>query len=846
MSKTVVSEPFGLVEVAFVHVDPYEPDAAGWKLGEHVASFAGDAPQTFLRRWLYVFQRVHESTELFAEYYADDTGTFWALGGDVARAAELPERPSPASTGSDRLSVPIEVHGQRAYTWFLASSVRLSPTALQALEQDRPGFCRELHLADLGGRTGDSFTSGPRVEADGSTGTEPFVKVVDPVAIAHALTTHYEWAANDVVAWVSTYPGQSAAARAKVQKREARYLIAKMLLKVISDDPKDDLDLLDDLAETQGVDHDVNPTYLLKNEAHAYELERDRRLRVRDERSVALIRWLKTSAMRALERSHREYPNTDQYHAGEWLAHGARWLPRLLESAPGKTYLTELLSEPRSMINQFVLPQETPPTEVFGVARKQAHAVFALWEAVAPVVEKLEQSTRKVAMYKSINLLYAENLFLSRQSQVKVHVTFRPANPAKGVHFSYLHVNLSDEAEKVLKGTNVNIKRVGQALEIVNLALAIDGFADAMDSEDPDWRERGIGFANLLGSLADLGGAFHAQILEVLGRAAGRSAAALAAFGAVMDVICASDAALTAYQTDDYDHMVGHGIVAAGSTLSAIGAFILLGAAGSSPAPPVAGALAIVGAVVTAAGWVWAILSKDSDLETFVAHCEYGRAFGSGSAAPKWAGGPFSAWKTAPDGPQRQLIALHHLLAAFALRYAYFAGVTIHPSMMSGRSTFTIEFEFVYRLAGPGDPTRKQTPRYVVDWNQREVTHVSAGVVVSDEVATFGADGDGRAFVTIIHPMAKDTYPGHERPVPQVDLNDHDWEGGERPSKLDHHYLPRFAPISRADVRVQLDLRGDGTLLVPAQPKRMHLFAASVSDGSRGRQNVEVVSSKDE
>ncbi len=63
-----------------------------------------------------------------------------------------------------------------------------------------------------------------------------------------------------------------------------------------------------------------------------------------------------------------------------------------------------------------------------------------------------------------------------------------------------------------------------------------------------------------------------------------------------------------------------------------------VGASASVVGLPAGLVLGVGGAILVAAGYILAVFTADSELETFVLHCYFGRDFGKGSASPPWAG----------------------------------------------------------------------------------------------------------------------------------------------------------------------------------------------------------------
>jgi hypothetical protein len=116
---------------------------------------------------------------------------------------------------------------------------------------------------------------------------------------------------------------------------------------------------------------------------------------------------------------------------------------------------------------------------------------------------------------------------------------------------------------------------------------------------------------------------------------------------------------------NDYDAALGHGL-ALGAGLAEIGYFVVTG---STLGGPVGAAVAIVGAV----GGVIIIFATDSDAETFMGHCIWGKEFGKSSDKPDWAAHKLDWWKdsSGPFGIRSQIASLLNILHKYTVRHTF-------------------------------------------------------------------------------------------------------------------------------------------------------------------------------
>ncbi len=97
------------------------------------------------------------------------------------------------------------------------------------------------------------------------------------------------------------------------------------------------------------------------------------------------------------------------------------------------------------------------------------------------------------------------------------------------------------------------------------------------------------------------------------------------------------------YADGDYEGAVAHDVAAAGAAISLIAAAcgMLQAAAGTAVTgvgAPAAVVMGIVGALMLAAGSIWAYCAESSDVEKWLQHCFFGKKYGVGESYEKWRG----------------------------------------------------------------------------------------------------------------------------------------------------------------------------------------------------------------
>src|SRR5262249_41365979 len=154
-----------------------------------------------------------------------------------------------------------------------------------------------------------------------------------------------------------------------------------------------------------------------------------------------------------------------------------------------------------------------------------------------------------------------------------------------------------------------------------------------------------------------------------------------------------------------------------------VGQFLIL-VSPAGGAPPIAAAFIIVGATLMAVGFVMAYFAKDNDIEVFVAHTTFGRAFDSGSDNPSWIpNGKTLKDFAGPGGLDLQLGAYYNLLCGFSLETSTPGdAVIVRPISVTPTTIVAVKFVVSYL-------TDKQRPIYIANFATKTIRHGSTKTV---------------------------------------------------------------------------------------------------------------------
>lgn len=642
----------------------------------------GDLDASFVLardRWIYGIARTGSQCGLALELFVDGGDQIWPVSITPSNAtADRDARGEPRAHCGTTLSIPHTVNGRRIYWTFYASRVRLDADSVRWLVDHGRERLGEIDLA----LPEALITPGDGVAT---------LRITDPLTMAEGLHARYVSRRDALLGYTTTFRGQPARQRRETERRLQTKLLATMIAAVLDNDPDDDLDLRDDFAGGW-----VRPSAEQEMRAFLrdYDAQVERKVRLAARAGAMVCHWLSGELMGHAEVAHRNTVDERAAFLGAW----ARAASRLNECKPGEAFLAGLLENSDHFVHTYVLRESAAPEDVFAVGRKAAAGVVELWKELAPVwikargndqirvfVQALESITRETEIFSIVTRDRQVTLHLETVTRRRVTFTtveFRPGMARAKVE------RWLGRAE----GVSQLLRELTVVVEIVNLGLSIRALASA----EPGFNTvRAL--LGTIGSLCDTVVAF--QILTRM------SEKALAYIGLVSAVLDALDAALNASDMasrNDYTAMVGYGVVGIGAVITGVGCVMMATGAGASATVaglPAGVVIGILGAVVTAVGWIIAIFTRDSALELFVQHCLWGEDYGDGSDSmsdtPAWALEPFPRWR---DNIALQLRVLLNILAAFTLKASDYTRVTVYTGYVKPTSRFHFRFHAQYNL----------------------------------------------------------------------------------------------------------------------------------------------------
>lgn len=664
---TVLSRPFKLAEWKLYSVPDEDPRRWAPVRDPDETGRDADSFVPIRDKWVYVFlQWGTEFAVLHEELYVDESSQIHPVDMTQAREKERDRRPAQGPSSGSLHSLPVTISGNRAYYYFLSSRIRLPLEPLRKLQSRVHGL---LPAADL------AVTGLSNLEVD----KELVVGVTDPILVALNLNRRYQKAQDEVLGFTTVFPEQSSEQRAWVERTQKKRLLAQLLTSVRDQDPDDKLDLQDDFKAGGEAE--------MRRFLAEYEKTLKKKIEKSDRAAASVCSWLNGELMDILAGAYEIF-KTDDFH--KYLNSFSGCIARLQESAPGKAYLAGILENPNHFGHEYVLRKSAAPEDVFQVGRKSATAIVEIWKELAHVHIALRGSRSITVLVKSLEFISRSPLLTVGIASRSLPVWREPRHLVfpKEIITLKLGPEPSRWAEWMHDGHSVGelAERLLVIVEVINLALALKGLAEAEGGHE----------VLLHAFEALLAGAESVRAFGMLLHLTEKTLAVVGSVAAVLELICAGLEAAEYAHRNDYSAMVGYGVVGVGSVLSAIGCtMVALGAAAGTSVVglPLGVFLGLVGAVTIAAGWVVAAFSKDSDIELFVQHCLWGEDYGSGDAAPPWAGGPFRDWK---DNLDRQIAALVNILSSFTIEATDYAAVRISLGVVRPESKVHFKFEALY------------------------------------------------------------------------------------------------------------------------------------------------------
>jgi len=633
---TTISPSFRLSDVTIVRVDG--DDEAKWTLGLAVVAKPRRSIRTIKDRFIYVFRRAVGSTsaKLYAEYFASTTGLLFFCDGFLRETFDLGDiEIEMKALGTNEVSVPEDINGSLQECFIFGSRIRLSSSAIDRLVTSTP-------------RAAQWFQVVP-VSADGAL----FVPVLDPLAVAQQLNRHYQEACDALLNATTTYFGQDANTAERVRMRSKSLLLAKLL----------DASIKNARAKTF---------------IDAYDKEIASLINVRDTRGAALTKFLRSKLMEFTEELYATQP--DDFD-GFLNAFGPA-CERLNECPNGRARLGDWLRVRPEWLSKFVLPDADLPEDTFQVVRKASAAVAQIWLELGPALFALNPKSAPLVLESGIQHVTRKLIWMRRVDNVLVNREFTVTSPVTKARYEQVVLieNLEDWAQSTKAAADV-LERMNRLVEVANLILAASELVSG--GNDPGFKA-----LNLIGAGCDTIVAFQA-----LGQLSKKKLLTVAAISAGIDAVLAARDAKSAYDIDDGSAAIGFTSVSLGSALMFLGfasAATGVGASATIVGLPLGVVLGVGGAILVAAGYVVAIFSADSQIDTFVKHCRFGDAVADPGTAATWSQGPFLDWKNGEQGLNAQIAVLYTLLAAFTVEPESAQTFVIRPGLMMPESFFKV------------------------------------------------------------------------------------------------------------------------------------------------------------
>lgn len=759
-------------------------------------------PKPPRHKWVYVFHSSpNGDVQLYAEYYCKADGRLSFCDGPNRRITER-TGPEPEATNQDETRLPSKINGATTVYFLYVSWVRLPLAALHEFESGNHAFlygplaipCVHLQNQSATANTyeNDYVVAYPRT-SDNATTVGYLLGAVDPLAIAQRLALEYIDACDAIIDYTIASSDSSAPEPRRVTNRHEKLLLARVLRSILDSDIDDSLALANNFSDGSG--------QVVRQYIEQWERVLARLVAKRELRATKLAMYLESDLFRFAESLYRTSQAHEfaDYHLFLQLVGTAH--QRLSESYNGRILLGKLTGNQPYWLSTYVLPEAALTDPQFQVSRKSATALVEVWEELSKALiangpDHVEQTL--VTLDTKIEHVTRQRLFV-RQRGIK---TVRYKSTTRQVTTSVTVFSVEAVADQVLQGrleqwlpsptaVNTVLQRLHRCFEIVNLASAASAL---LREPNPD------ASFNLVGSCLDTISAFGPllRLTEVAKDRVGRASA-------VIDIYQAGKEGAIAYDQSNYGALTGQALVAAGSTAGFIGTLSAIEVLGLS--------LTGWGAIVVGIGWVVTAFLADSDLETFVGHCCFGRHYGQGDTRPRWATTPLMAWRC--DSRERfdeQLKSLFNIISAFSIARKRDNRARIRYGFVTPRSVFRIRAQVI------GTQSATRSFELAVNVTERSVTHESGDPPdLSSNMRLFSPEtGTSGNWFEI------------EFNVPTADLPETEEDAFDTPA---------------ARLQVQLDIFGDSSFNHPRSFLSYDLQIPAGNEGAEGAPGIDNTSS---
>ncbi len=609
----------------------------------------------------------------------------------------------------------------------VAAPVLISLEAVHELEQRRPAGV-------------PVFGTGMALGVEGEVGEETpanarwVFPVIDPILIADNLARKFSEACDNFLAASQRFERPPPRTEDEKVARERGEL--QRLKKVVADN----LIALKKVAPKMAsvFDDNLDPgfpeAFLEEHESFLNDLAFER-----ERAAYNLIAWLESEVFALsddfwLRNDSKPAEGYDLYVGS---VNGA--LARLVESTRGVAYLCDLRRRTEvgmspvpsgvvHVISEYVFRGSKSSSEQRVVAGKVSIQVFGAWTAFLAAALAVKQRvvrgrnpTTSLAQdlelfVKRLSFVFHDGFLRVRLDDVPFEVTLPREVKTTVVSVPTRSLVLGVGNREVFQRTKLSVDHVNRICAVLNFGLAYASLRSALQ-EQGDERAKHMAISDLAGAslgIIDAGTTLPAvQALRDrfsgkinLGGAllGNRVSGTLGLLGAVASLTSASLAASQEIDKGDWDKAMAHMTEGVGALLVGAGSTIILV---SGTTGPFALWTIGVGTGISVAGFVWSVFAADTELDTMLKFCAFGRLKGRANVAPGWAlsGGTFAEWNpNAVGGLRRQLKAFQQVFYSFEATGAASTGpslasdgtLRLMPSSLRIKSWFRVLYKAVY------------------------------------------------------------------------------------------------------------------------------------------------------
>jgi hypothetical protein len=583
------------------------------------------------------------------EYHIDDKGDIYELSVEKLKEKEkeIDARPMPSQKVSE-ISLVLYDKNNEYFHFFWSSRHRLSLKSLTRIMKygvDLPSEPREK--VQYYGYV-DLFEDTWFNEEDGIR----YITLRNPQSEVDSLHDAYVKALDEEYSWNYT-----------VSDITKKLLLTQLARSLLRADAADELDLRDDLREDAQSE--------MEKWIADFEAKLKDRIKVKNHIAQRIVDEMESPL---IDLEVKTYPDlldadTDLFTKGfaefcEWFANA---ISRLPESDPGNRFFVSVLKEGNLQSRYFWIRGNFEDL-LSEVLRPKLLALTRISDLLilkefTPRIMKADLSGLD-AVKRLSKSIFEEGVTIETKT-VQLALPDRP-----GWGYQKLMINGIDIEVKVIDehvfDQEVTVTKsftLKAALELFQDTLHVIAFyystrelISSLDKNAPKYSTLSS-LSSVLGDLAELTPIFGRVIGKQL---AGASLAWIGAVGAILNGLEATFRGLQSLERNDYDAAAGFGVAVLGGLGVALGWFIIGAGLATGPVGVI---LVIVGAIVSAIGWLWALFASDSDLETYVLHSLWGKRYGEGGILP-WTGGRMDTWDD-QGGYDKQIVALYNLLAGF-------------------------------------------------------------------------------------------------------------------------------------------------------------------------------------